>query len=68
MIRPTLKIAIDNDAVEFFRECNRSNGLDDVLLRYDGSRIRKPSFFGRDRTLTSRMKRALEVRMASAAL
>lgn len=68
VIRPTLKIAIDNDAVEFFRECNRSNGLDDVLLRYAGSQIRKPTFFGRDRTLTSHMKRALEVRMASAAL
>lgn len=68
VIRPTLKIAIDNDAVEFFRECSRSNGLDDVLLRYDGAQIRKPTFFGRDRALTSHMKRALEVRMASAAL
>lgn len=68
VIRPTLKIAIDNDAVEFFRECNRSSGLDDVLLRYDGSQIRMPRFFGRDRALTSHMKRALEVRMASAAL
>ncbi|MEZ5225110.1 MAG: hypothetical protein R2710_00135, partial [Acidimicrobiales bacterium] len=67
-IRPTLKIVIDKDAVEFFRRCNRSSGLDDVLLRYDGSKIRKPTFFGRDRTLTSHMKRALEVRMASAAL
>jgi putative restriction endonuclease len=68
VIRPTLTIAIDNDAVEFFRECNRSSGLDDVLLRYDGSQIRKPTFFDRDRTLTSHMKKALEVRMASAAL
>lgn len=68
VIRPTLKIAIDNDAVAFFRECNRANGLDDVLLRYDGSEIRKPWFFGRDRALTSQMKRALEVRLASAAL
>jgi len=68
VIRPSLRIAIDNDAVEFFRECNRSNGLDEVLLRYDGSEIRKPTFFGRDRALTSHMKRALKVRMASAAL
>lgn len=68
VIRPTLKIAIDNDAVEFFRKCNRSNGLDDVLLRYDGTQIRKPAFFGRDLKLTSLMKRALAVRTASAAL
>jgi len=68
VIRPSLKIAIDNDAVAFFRECNRSNGLDDVLLRYKGSQIRRPAFFDKDRALTSRMKWALEVRMASAAL
>jgi putative restriction endonuclease len=68
VIRPTLKIAIDNAAVEFFRECKRANGLDDLLLRYDGSEIRKPTFFGRDPALTSHMKRAFEVRMASAAL
>jgi putative restriction endonuclease len=68
VIRPSLDIAIDNDAIEFFRECNRSHGLDELLLRYAGSQIRRPAFFDKDTDLTSRMKWALEVRMASAAL
>lgn len=68
IIRPSLDIVIDNDAVEFFRKCNRSSGLDDLLLRYAGHKIRRPAFFGRNSELTSRMKRALKVRMSSAAL
>lgn len=68
VIRPSLDIAIDEDAVEFFKQCKRSSGLDDVLLRYNGSQIRKPAFFGKNGVLTSRMKWALEVRMTSSAL
>lgn len=68
VIRPSLEIAIDYDAIHFFRESNRSIGLDDVLLRYAGLSIRRPAFFGRDSALTSHMQWALDVRMTSAAL
>ncbi|WP_437487286.1 HNH endonuclease [Sorangium sp. So ce1014] len=68
VVRPTLEIVIDSHAIEFFMECKRSNGLDELLIRYSGCQIRRPAFFERDSELTARMKRALEVRMASAAL
>ncbi len=68
VIRPSLTIAIDNDTVAHLRKSKRSSGLDDVLLRYDGSQIRRPAFFGRDGALTSLMTQALQIRMASAAL
>ena len=68
VIRPSLDIAIDNDTIDFFKACNLSHGLDELLLRYAGSQIRKPAFFDTDRELTSRMKWALETRMVSAAL
>jgi putative restriction endonuclease len=63
LVNPHLEVVVDAETVEFLRENDRDGGIN-VLVDFDRSRIRPPSFWDREPRLRGRMQGALGRRLA----
>lgn len=68
IVKPSLKIWIDNASIDYFRECGRAGGVEILLTPFHGNKIREPKFFSRDKTAQKRMIDALVRRADLAAI
>lgn len=68
VIKPDLKVALDVEIIQFFRDCGRVDGLTTLLDPFDGKKIRRPLFFRGNSGARKKMISALSLRQASAAM
>jgi len=68
VVRANLQIQIDDAAVAFFEESNRSGGLIEMLTCFSSEKLKSPLFFGSDSELRRKMLKALRWRERLAAI
>jgi putative restriction endonuclease len=68
VVRPTLEIAVNNDAVLHLHDRGRAEGIDRFVTPYDQEQLTPPKFFAIDAALRNSMQEALRRRLARVGL